>query len=259
MAAPEDDPYEDGRATGRPPGAPREEPPPGHAPPAGTEEETPRGRASLPAVDAGPAQAAEWVRRQAAETGRLLRAAEEARRRLAEAEEERLAAYASVEAEEERLNRLEERAAGIWKELTTRFGPHATGPLPEPADDPRRADPEELLAEAQRLAREPVDYALGGRYAYMAVLGFATAVAAAVLGLWIGHALTGLGRVGLLVAYGPALAGPWVGHLAAATWIRLRTSHEEREYVVDTAVAGTFGGGGVWLIGLALLIVRLVT
>jgi hypothetical protein len=196
----------------------------------------------------------------AAEAGRLLHAAEEARRRLAEAEEERTAAYASVEAEWARLDGLEERAAGIWKELTTRFGPHATGPLPGPAEGPEPAeDAEELLSDAHRRVREPVDHLLAGRYVRMGVLGFAAAAVVAVLGLELARSLHDLGRIRLLAVYAPVAAGPWIGHLAATAWIRFRTSHEEQEYAVDTAVAGTFGGGGVWLIALIIVIVRLVT
>jgi hypothetical protein len=207
-----------------------------------------------------PQSARQAYKEHAAEAGRMLHAAEDARRRLAEAEEERTAAYASVEAEWALLDGFEERAAGIWKELTTRFGPHAAGPLPEPADRAEPAqDAGQLLRDAHRQVREPVDHPLAGRYVRMGVLGFAAAVLAAALGLELAKLLDDLGRARLLIAYGPVVAGPWIGHLAAKAWIRLRTSHEEQEYAVATAVAGTFGGGGGWLIALIFVVVRLVT
>lgn len=192
----------------------------------------------------------------------LLHAAEEARRRLAEAEDERIAAYASVDAELAHLDGLEDRAAGIWKELTTRFGPHAAGPFPGPDDGPapaRGQQAEDLLAAAHMRVREPVDHLLTARYVRMGVLGFAAALVVATLGLELTRSLHELGRIRLLALLVPVVAGPWIGHLAATAWIRLRTSHEEQEYAVDTATAGTFGGGGVWLIALIFVIVRLVT
>jgi hypothetical protein len=196
----------------------------------------------------------------AAAAGRLLHAAEEARRRLEESERERTAAYASVESEWARLDGFEDRAAGIWRELTTRFGPHAAGPLPEPADHTGPArDAEALLGDAHRQVREPVDHPLTGRYVRMGVLGFAAAVAVTALGLEVAALLHHLGRIRLLAAYGPVVAGPWIGHLAATAWIRLRTSHEEKEYAAATAIAGTLGGGGVWLIAVIFVVVRLVT
>lgn len=197
-------------------------------------------------------------REQAAEVGDLLRAAEEAARRLAEAEERRAAAYAAVEEELARLETLDKRAVGIWRELTTRFGPQATGPLPEPAEPPPGLDAEDLLREAHRRVREPIEYPLGERYAAMAGLGFAAAAAVAALGVALAEAARAPGPVRLAVAAGTVLAGPWVGHLVAGAWVKLRTSHEERDVALRTTVAGVFGGGGVLLIGLILLMVRLV-
>jgi hypothetical protein len=197
---------------------------------------------------------------EAAEAGRLLLAAERARLRLDEARADLTAAYASWDAEEAHLDRLEERATGIWRELTTRFGPDIAGPLPGPAAGPQPArDAEALLSDAHRHVREPVDHLLTGRYVRMGVLGFVIAAGAAVLGLVVAGLLRDAGRISLIAVYGPILASPWIGHLAAVAWIRLRTSHEEKEYAVDTAIAGTFGGGGVWLIALIFVVVRLVT
>ena len=196
----------------------------------------------------------------AAEAGRLLHAADDAGRRLAQAEEERTATYASVETEWARLDGLEQRAEGIWRELTTRFGPHAAGPLPEPAERaPRGPAAEELLDDAHQLVREPVDHPLAGRYARMAVLGFTAALALTLVGLELTIALHHLGRARLLAVGLPALAAPYLGYLAAHGWIRFRTSHEEQEYAVDTAVAGALGGGGVWLLALTFIVIRVVT
>src|SRR4051812_19141147 len=79
-------------------------------------------------------QTSRWRYKElAAEAGRLLYAKEDARLRLAQALEERIAAYAAVEAEETHLKGLEQRADGIWRELTTRFGPRVGG-FPPPAD-----------------------------------------------------------------------------------------------------------------------------
>ncbi|MCO6004781.1 hypothetical protein NE236_07300 [Actinoallomurus purpureus] len=196
----------------------------------------------------------------AAEAGRRLLAAEEARRRLAEAEEQRTAAYASVEQEWARLDGLEERATGVWRELTTRFGPHAVGPLPGPADDVRPdQDATELLGDAHRRVREPVHYPLAGRYVQMAVLGFAVAVVVTAVGFELAKGLRDLGQVRLVLAYGPVLAAPWIGQQTAKGWIRLRTSNEEREYAVDTATGGLVGGGGVWLIALIFIVIHFVT
>lgn len=195
----------------------------------------------------------------AAEAGRRLRAAEEARARLARAEEQRTAAYESVERELARLEGLEERARGIWRELTTRFGPQAAGELPDPARHPKAdQDPAELLRNAHRRAREPVHYPLTGRFVLMVVLGFAVAAVLSAAGLELSRSLRALGQVRLVVVYGPVFAAPWVGLVTARAWIRMRTSHEEREYAVDTAGAGAFGGGGVWLIALVALIVHKV-
>jgi hypothetical protein len=196
-------------------------------------------------------------REHAAGVGARLREAREAARGLAEAEERRTAAYASAEEELARLDALEARAKGIWRELTTRFGPHATGPLPEPGEPAPGLDAEELLRDAHRRVREPIDYPLTGRYARMSVLGFAAAAAVAALGVALTELLRDSGPTRLAVAAGAVLAGPWIGHLAARTWIRLRTSHEELEAAMETAIAGAFGGGGVVLIGSVLLIVRL--
>jgi hypothetical protein len=206
-----------------------------------------------------------WSARQAykdlaAEAGRLLNDAEDARRRLADAEEERTATYASVEEQWAHLDGLEERAAGIWRELTTRFGPHAAGPLPEPAERIARGpDAEELLDDARQRVREPVDHPLAGRYARMGLLGFAVALAVTALGLKLTMVLHGMGPARLFAVGLPAAAAPWIGYLAATGWIRFRTSHEEQQYAVDTAVAGTFGGAGVWLIAIAFIVIRVVT
>ncbi len=211
-----------------------------------------------PAVD--PLAARDAYKEHAAATGRLLIATDEARHRLEEAEEARNAAYASIEPEWARLDAFEQRAVGIWRELTTRFGPNVAGPLPEPAE---RIDPDEdveaLLREAHLKVREPIDHPLTGRYVLMAVLGFATAALVTVVGFEVARLLEGVGRSRLLLAYGPVAAGPWIGRLAATTWIRTRTSHEKREYAVDTAVGGAVGGGGLWVIAAIFLVVRLVT
>ncbi|MCO6000279.1 hypothetical protein [Actinoallomurus rhizosphaericola] len=207
-----------------------------------------------------PQAARRAYKEYAAEAGRRLLAAERARRGLEEAEERRTAAYASVEQEWARLDGLEERAAGVWRELTTRFGPHAVGPLPDPADDVRPdQDAAELVGDAHRRVREPVHYALAGRYVQMAVLGFVVAVVVTAIGFELAESLRGLGQARLALAYGPVLASPWLGQVAAAGWIRLRTSHEEREYAVDTATGGLVGGGGVWVIALIFIVVHFVT
>jgi hypothetical protein len=190
--------------------------------------------------------------------GDRLRATKDAARRLAEAEERRAAAYASAEEELARLDALEARALGIWRELTTRFGRQATGPLPEPEDPPAGLDVEELLREAHRRVREPIDYPVAGQYVSMAGLGFGAAAVVAAVGVVLTAALRDTGPTRLAVAAVAVLAGPWIGHLAARTWIRLRTSHEEREVAAQTAIAGAYGGGGVALIGLVLLLIRLV-
>ncbi|MEV5710950.1 hypothetical protein [Actinoallomurus sp. NPDC052274] len=207
-----------------------------------------------------PQAARRAYKEYAAEAGRRLLAAEGARRGLAEAEERRTAAYASVEQEWARLDGLEERAAGVWRELTTRFGSHTVGPLPEPADDVRPdQDAAELVGEGHRRVREPVHYPLTGRYIQMAVLGFVVAVVVTAVGFELAESLRGLGQVRLVLAYGPVLAAPWLGQLTAGGWIRLRTSHEEREYAVDTATGGLVGGGGVWLIALIFIVMHFVT
>lgn len=207
-----------------------------------------------------PLAARERYREHAAEAGRLLRAVDDATRRLAAAEEERTTAYAAVEEEWARLDGMEERAEGIWRELTTRFGPQAAGPLPEPdAGRVSQAGAEQLLREAHELVRKPVEHPLRARYARMAMLGFAVALVLAVLGAEVAHALHDVGKSRFLALFGPVLAGPYVGFLAATGWIRLRTSHEEKEYAVDTAIAGAFGGAGVWVIALAFVVIRLVT
>ena len=215
-------------------------------------------RSERPAVD--PVDARRAYKEHAAETGRLLIATEEALHRLDEAEQARSAAYASVEPEWARLDGFEQRAVGIWRELTTRFGPDAAGPLPDPAE---RIDPDEdveaLLRDAHLKVREPIDHPLTGRYVLMAVVGFAAAILVTAVGFEVSRLLEGIGRSRLLLAYGPVAAGPWIGRMAATTWIRTRTSHEEREYSVDTAVGGAVGGGGLWVIALVFLVVRLVT
>jgi hypothetical protein len=194
----------------------------------------------------------------ATEAGRLLHAADDAGRRLAQAEEQRTATYASVEQEWAHLDGLEQRATGIWRELTTRFGPQATGPLPEPGERVARGpDAEELLDDAHQWVRQPVDHPRP--YARMAVLGFTAALVATLVGLELTIALHHLGRARLLAVGLPALLAPYLGYLAATGWIRYRTSHEEQEYAVDTAVAGAFGGGAVWLIALTFIVIRVVT
>ncbi|MGH3382627.1 MAG: hypothetical protein ACRDP6_48655 [Actinoallomurus sp.] len=196
----------------------------------------------------------------AAEAGRLLYAADDARERLARAEEERTATYASVEEELAHLDGLEQRAEGIWRELTTRFGPHAAGPLPEPADRIARGpDAEELLEDARMRVREPVEHRMAGRYARMGLLGFVVALAVTLAGMVVTLVLHDAGNVRWLAVALAALAAPWVGHLAAAGWIRYRTAHEEQEYAVDTAVGGTLGGAIVWMIALAFVVIRVVT
>jgi hypothetical protein len=207
-----------------------------------------------------PRTARQAYKELAAEAGRLLHAADDARRRLAEAEERRTATYASVEEQWAHLDGLEERAAGIWRELTTRFGPHAAGPLPEPAERIARGpDAEELLDDAHQRVREPVDHPLAGRYARMGVLGFAVTLSLTLVGLEVSMALHGAGRVRWFAAGLPALVAPYLGYLTATSWIRYRTSHEEQEYAVDTAVAGAVGGGAVWLIALTFVIIRVAT
>ena len=56
------------------------------------------------------------------------------------------------------------------------------------------------------------------------------------VGSELAKGLRDLGQVRLVLAYGPVLAAPLIGQQAAKGWIRLRTSHEEREYAVDTAM-----------------------
>ena len=214
---------------------------------------------SEPSHRPDPRTARERYREHAAEAGHLLRAADEARGRLARAEAERASAYATVEEEWSRLDAMEERAENIWRELTTRFGPQVTGPIPAPEGRPSPNGAEQLLRDAHLRVREPVDHPLRARYARMAVLGFGVALVPAVLGAEVTRVLHDAGGVRFLALLAPVLAGPYVGYLAAIGWIRLRTSHEEKEYAVDTAIAGAFGGAGVWAIALALLVVRLVT
>jgi hypothetical protein len=207
-----------------------------------------------------PHTARQAYKELAAEAGRLLHAADDARERLARAEEERVATYASVEEEFAHLDGLEQRAEGIWRELTTRFGPDAAGPLPEPADRIARGpDAEELLEDARLRVRQPVEHQMAGRYARMGLLGFAVALAVTLIGLEVTLILHGAGNVRWVTAALPALAAPWVGHLAAAGWIRYRTAHEEQEYAVDTAIGGTLGGAAVWLIALTFVVIRVVT
>lgn len=205
-----------------------------------------------------PRSDARAYREHAAGVGDRMRAIAEAARRLADAERRRAEAYAAAEEELARLDALEVRALGIWRELTTRFGRQATGPLPEPGEPPAGLEVEELLRDAHRRVREPIDYPVAGQYAWMAGLGFAAAVVVAAVGVALTAALRDTGPTRLAVAAVGVLAGPWIGHLAARAWIRLRTSHEEREVAAQTAVAGAYGGGGVALIGLVLLLIRLV-
>ncbi len=80
-----------------------------------------------------------------------------------------------------------------------------------------------------------------------------------LIGLEVSMALHDAGRVRWFAAGLPALLAPWLGHLAANGWIRYRTSHEEQEYAVDTAIAGAIGGGVVWLFALTFVIIRVAT
>src|SRR5689334_13616086 len=97
-----------------------------------------------------PHAARQAYKEMAAEAGRLLRSVDDAQTRLDQAEEHRTATYTSVEEEFAHLDGLEHRAGTIWRELTTRFGPQAAGPLPEPADRIARGpDAEELLEDAR--------------------------------------------------------------------------------------------------------------
>jgi hypothetical protein len=107
--------------------------------------------------------------------------------------------------------------------------------------------------------REPVNYPLAGRYIQTVVLGFVVAVVVTAVGFELAKSLRDLGQVRLLLVYGPVLVAPLIGQQAAKGWIRLRTSHEEREYAVDTATGGLAGGGGVWLIALIFIVVHIVT
>lgn len=207
-----------------------------------------------------PEAARQAYKEMAAEAGRLLHSADSARERLARAEEERVATYASVEEEFAHLEGLEQRAAGIWRELTTRFGPQATGELPEPAERVARGpDAEELLEDARLRVRQPVEHQMAGRYVRMALLGFAVALAVTLVGLELTLALHAAGNARWAAVALPALAGPWVGRAAAVRWIRYRTEHEEQEYAVDTAVGGLLGGAVVWVLAAALVIIRVLT
>lgn len=211
-----------------------------------------------PAMD--PREARQAYKEMAAEAGRLLRAADDARARLERAEEERRAAWVAVGEENDHLDRLEERAEGIWRELTTRFGPYVAGPLPGPADRIARGpDAEELLNDARLRARQPVEHRMAGRFARMVLLGFTVALALTLVGMEATLTLRGAGGIRWLPVALPALAAPWVGYLAATGWIRSRTAHEEREYARDTAIGGSLGGGVVWLIAIAFVVVRVIT
>lgn len=215
-------------------------------------------RQAEPPMD--PQAARETYKDLAAEAGRLLHAADDARDRLAQAEDERVATYASVEEEFARLEALEQRAASIWRDLTTRFGPQVTGELPEPAERLARGpDAEELLEDARNLVRQPVEHGMTGRYARMALLGFAVALAVTLVGLELTQALRGTGNARWAVVALPALAGPWLGRVAAAGWITYRTEHEEQQYAVDTAVGGMLGGAVVWVLAAVFLIIRVLT
>ena len=207
-----------------------------------------------------PQAAREAYKRLAAEAGRVLHAADAARDRLARAEEERVATYASVEEEFAHLERLEQRAESIWRELTTRFGPQAAGDLPEPAERPVRGpDAEELLEDARLRVRQPVEHRMAGRYARMVLLGFAVALVVTLVGLELTLALHDAGNVRWAAVGLPALAGPWLGRVAAAGWIRHRTEHEEQEYALDTAVGGMLGGAVVWVLAAVFVIIRVLT
>lgn len=215
-------------------------------------------RQAEPPMD--PQAARETYKDLAAEAGRLLHAADDARDRLAQAEDERVATYASVEEEFARLEALEQRAASIWRDLTTRFGPQVTGELPEPAERLARGpDAEELLEDARILVRQPVEHGMTGRYARMALLGFAVALAVTLVGLELTQALRGTGNARWAVVALPALAGPWLGRLAAVNWISRRTEHEEQQYAVDTAVGGMLGGAAVWVLAAVFVIIRVLT
>jgi hypothetical protein len=207
-----------------------------------------------------PQAAREAYKDLASEAGRLLHAADDARARLAKAEDERVATYASVEEELSHLEGLEQRAASIWRELTTRFGPQATGELPEPADRLARGpDAEELLEDARILVRQPVEHGMTGRYAQMALLGFTVALAVALVGLELTQVLRGAGNARWAAAAIPALAGPWLGRVAAVGWINHRTEHEEQQYAEDTAVGGMLGGAVVWLLAAVFVMIRVLT
>lgn len=213
---------------------------------------------AMPAMD--PHTARKAYKELAAEAERLLHGADDACLRLDQAEEERIATYASVEEEFAHLDGLERRAEGIWRELTTRFGPDVAGPLPEPAERVARGpDAEELLDEARMRVREPVEHRMAGRYARMGLLGFAVAAAVALVGLEVTLVLHAAGNVRWMAAGLAALAAPWVGHQAAIGWIRYRTAHEEKEYALGTAVGGTLGGAIVWIFALAFIVIRVVT
>jgi hypothetical protein len=219
---------------------------------------TPEQRQAEPRID--PKAAREAYKDLAAEAGRLLHAADAARDRLARAEDERVATYASVEEEFSHLEGLEQRAASVWRELTTRFGPQVTGDLPEPAERLARGpDAEELLDDARLRVRQPVEHRMAGRYARMALLGFAVALAVTLVGLELTMALHGAGNARWAAVALAALAGPWLGRVAAVGWIRYRTEHEEQQYAVDTAVGGMLGGAMVWALAAVFVIIRVLT
>lgn len=207
-----------------------------------------------------PLTAREAYKELAAEAGRLLHAADDARDRLARAEDERVATYASVEEEFAHLDGLEQRAEGIWRELTTRFGPQTAGDLPEPADRLARGpEAEELLEDARLRVRQPVEHRMAGRYASMALLGFAVALAVTLVGSEITLTLHGAGNLRWAAAAIPAFAAPWLGRVAAVAWIRHRTEHEEQEYALDSAVGGMLGGAVVWVLAAAFVLIRVLT
>jgi hypothetical protein len=199
----------------------------------------------------------------AAEITRRTEQAAAVERRRTEADLALERAHDRMAAELPVLNALDERAEVIWRELTTRFGADAAGPIPDPAPrvDPA-GDAERLLRDAHQRVREPVHYPLGGRYAGMGLLGFLAAAALTLLGLLAAAAVLHAGGARIIVdvvAAVPALLGPLVGRLAAGAWIRWRTSHEERSYAEDTVVAGLVGGAGIWLIVLVAVVVKVVT
>lgn len=198
----------------------------------------------------------------AAEITRRTEQAAAVERRRTEADTELERARDRMAAELPLLNALDERAEVIWRELTTRFGAEAAGPIPDPAPG---ADPdgnaEQLLRDAHQRVREPVHYPLRGRYAGMGLLGFLAAAVLALLGVLAAVVVRRGGGAPIVVdavVVVSALLGPLVGWFAARAWIHRRTSHEERSYAEDTVIAGAVGGAGIWLIVLVVVLVKVM-